>query len=263
MFSLETAKASHRGGASVRPLASAASALEGALAHHLLKAGRTTEAVINLVSQGSCLLDARRLSEAKRVFAKAYSLTTESALRDWIAAQHDGIPIDHTPASVFSAVTPHIEGNRLLRRPQVLAYSAAFKHFHTSTEHAIIQLPVGCGKTGVMAILPFGIAAGRVLVVAPNLEIRRNVASRLDYTQPTAFLRQTEVLQNGQGPTSAILDSAANLHDCDAADYVVTNIQQLVAMARICGPSPTCRAPEGSQLLSRLPADCSERGRPQ
>ena len=43
------------------------------------------------------------------------------------------------------------------------------------------------------------------------------------------FLRKRAVLSNGKGPTCAQLDESANLHDCDSASIIVTNIQQLVA----------------------------------
>ncbi len=43
--------------------------------------------------------------------------------------------------------------------------------------------PVGCGKSGVAAILPFGIGEGRVLVIAPNLAIKEELFKPL--TSPT------------------------------------------------------------------------------
>jgi hypothetical protein len=35
------------------------------------------------------------------------------------------------------------------------------QHFRNSTDHAILQIPVGCGKTGFMALLPFETAQRR------------------------------------------------------------------------------------------------------
>ena len=73
---------------------------------------------------------------------------------------------------LFQALTADVEGNQKLREPQRDAHRAVRKHFAKDDEHAIIQIPVGCGKTGVIATLPFGIAHGRVLVITPNLTIR-------------------------------------------------------------------------------------------
>lgn len=121
--------------------------------------------------------------------------------------------------------------NDLLRIPQREAYLAARQHFSQSDEHAIIQLPVGCGKTGTMAILPFGLAAGRTLIISPNLEIRNTIAQSLDYSYPNSFFRKTKVFTNGLGPVAAVLDADANLTDADTADFVITNIQQLAGRA--------------------------------
>ena len=80
----------------------------------------------------------------------------------------------------FDAAPARIVDNDYLREPQIGGYRAVLDHFHGSAEHAILQIPVGCGKTGLMSVLPFGLAAGRVLIIAPNLVIRRGVARSLD-----------------------------------------------------------------------------------
>lgn len=216
-------------GRSVIELASEVAALEGRIVEMHLRKRRYDEATINLVSQASCLQRARRTDEAFRVLNKAASYAKGEPLKQWISTELAKIEAHRKPAEVFQLAHPKIQGNPKLRRPQIQAYEAAVQHFSRSRRHAIIQLPVGCGKTGTMSLLPFGIAAGRVLVVAPNLEIRTNLARRLDYSQTDCFLRQTSVLRNGQGPMAAQLDSEANLLDCDQSDIVITNIQQLVA----------------------------------
>ena len=87
----------------------------------------------------------------------------------------------------------------------------------TRNDPAIVQIPVGCGKTGIMATLPFGIAEGRVLVITPNLTIRKGVADALDITSRECFWTKTRVLSDfTAGPWTAVLDGPnANLHDCD------------------------------------------------
>jgi hypothetical protein len=56
-----------------------------------------------------------------------------------------------------------------LREPQELGHAAAVDHFTAGGGHALEQIPVGCGKTGLITLLPFGVAQGRVLVIAPNV----------------------------------------------------------------------------------------------
>jgi DNA repair protein RadD len=91
---------------------------------------------------------------------------------------------------------------------------------------------MGCGKTGLITIIPFGVARGRVLVVAPNLPIKRQLAAGFDVTSDECFYRKTGVLTDlTHGPFVAVLDADANLADCHEAHVVVTNIHQLAERA--------------------------------
>lgn len=136
--------------------------------------------------------------------------------------------------SLFADAVADVEGNESLREPQREAHREVRRYFAESDDgHVILQIPVGCGKTGVIATLPFSIASGRVLVIAPNLEIRNGVANSLDIANPKNFWRKTGVLSSfDDGPFCAVLDGVdANIHDCTASHFVVTNIQQLASSA--------------------------------
>ena len=134
---------------------------------------------------------------------------------------------------LFNAIPADIEGNDRLREPQREAHRATREHFERASEHVILQIPVGCGKTGVIATLPFGIANGRVLVITPNLTIRKGVAGALDIANPNNFWRKTAALRDfSTGPYRAVLDGVdANLHDCNESHFVVANIHQLASSA--------------------------------
>lgn len=138
-----------------------------------------------------------------------------------------------SPGRLFSASIADIETNDRLREPQRDAHRAVRTHFESSNAPAIIQIPVGCGKTGIIATLPFGISAGRVLVIAPNTTIRKGIAESLDVGSPKFFLGRMKVLSSfSDGPFAAVLDGPqANIHDCTESQYVVTNIQQLASSA--------------------------------
>lgn len=137
------------------------------------------------------------------------------------------------PGQLFQIVNADIEANKLLREPQREAHKRVREHFAEDTTPAIIQIPVGCGKTGIMATLPFGVAHGRVLVITPNLTIRKGVADALDIASRECFWAKTRVLPDfSDGPYFAVLDSYdANIHDCTESHFVVTNIQQLASSA--------------------------------
>jgi DNA repair protein RadD len=138
-----------------------------------------------------------------------------------------------TTGHLFQVLPANIEANERLREPQRAAHRAVREHFLASTAHAILQIPVGCGKTGVIATLPFGVADGRVLVIAPNLTIRKGIAEALDIASSKCFWTRTRVLTSvAKGPFVALLDGLnANLHDCNESHFVVTNIQQLASAA--------------------------------
>ncbi|HWZ42880.1 MAG TPA: DEAD/DEAH box helicase family protein [Candidatus Saccharimonadales bacterium] len=142
-------------------------------------------------------------------------------------------PDSENIGELFQTAHADIEANDLLREPQREAHRHAREHFVTRTEPAILQIPVGAGKTGVMATLPFGIAKGRVLIITPNLTILKGVAAALDITTPNCFWRARKILKSfGSGPYRAILNGRnANIHDCIRSHFVVTNIQQLASSA--------------------------------
>jgi excisionase family DNA binding protein len=130
----------------------------------------------------------------------------------------------------FFQDTPfRIEDNPQLRDPQRDAYLQASEFFHQGGKKALIQLPVGCGKSGVAAILPFGIAEGRVLVIAPNLTIKDELYKAFDITnKQRCFWKQRGVLEDkhmASGPYVCTLDTG-NLSVCEKSHIVLTNIQQ-------------------------------------
>lgn len=130
----------------------------------------------------------------------------------------------------FLSLDYKIEENDALREPQKEGYLKTYEFFREGKNKAILQIPVGCGKTGLASILPFGIATGRVLVIAPNLTIRDGLSDAMDITnRPKCFWRKAGVLSNDQmisGPLACTLDSG-NISVATKAHVVITNIQQL------------------------------------
>jgi DNA repair protein RadD len=129
-------------------------------------------------------------------------------------------------ADFFSKTQVSIINNRQLREPQRDAYQAIFQHFEDSNEACYVQLPVGCGKSGLIGLTPFGISKGRILIVAPNLTIRKTVYDELDVSNPECFFNKRSVLATIKGPFISVLKTGANIHDCDNAHFVIANIQQ-------------------------------------
>lgn len=134
-------------------------------------------------------------------------------------------------AGFFDAAEATVAGNAQLREPQKEAYDAAVEHFAHHQTPAIIQLPVGCGKTGVAAILPFALSHKRTLVIAPNTIIREGLYADLNISNASCFWKKTGVLESfTSGPFTALVDGLkANIEDCVNSHIVVANIQQLAS----------------------------------
>jgi DNA repair protein RadD len=126
----------------------------------------------------------------------------------------------------FADTHVRIWQNPSLREPQKDGYFAIRDHFRHSNEPCYVQLPVGCGKTGLIGLTPFGISTGRVLVLAPNLTIHDTIRRELNITDPNCFFIKRNVFKPTDGPFLSELKAGANIHDCDAAHIVVANIQQ-------------------------------------
>lgn len=147
----------------------------------------------------------------------------KAALDDWLRASK---PIQN----FFVDTNFNIIDNLALREPQRDAYQAAFDFFGKGGKQAIIQIPVGCGKSGLVSLLPLGIAKGRVLVIAPNLEIKKELFKTLDITnKQKCFWKRMRVLEDKDmlvGPYACTLDQG-NISISEKSHVVVTNIQQL------------------------------------
>jgi len=146
----------------------------------------------------------------------------------------------------FQSLNPRILDNERLREPQREAFAAIRGHFAREITHreAGIVLPVGCGKSGLITLAPFAVRAQRVLVIAPGLRIARQLLEDFNPANPGAFYRKCAVLSGPAYPEPAeIRGTSTNRSDLDAADVVVTNIQQLQ------------RGGSDNRWLADLPAD--------
>ena len=97
----------------------------------------------------------------------------------------------------FMTSNPGIKENAELRIPQIDAYFNVYEHFmiDKKTTSAIVVLPTGTGKTGLMGLLPYSMANGRVLIVTPQLTIKDSVIDSLDPEKPDNFWLKRKVFK--------------------------------------------------------------------
>ena len=131
----------------------------------------------------------------------------------------------------FTKLSANIEGNEGLREPQLIAYDKVSEHYanqQNKDREVGIVLPVGCGKSGLITLIPFALKSKRALVVAPGTEIADLLLKDFNPTSGGMFYKKAGVLKVGPYPEAAeIRGNATNKTDLDEADVVVTNIQQL------------------------------------
>ncbi len=150
-------------------------------------------------------------------------LLDKNNLDAWVKANK---PIE----SFFTTTDFDIDENPQLREPQIEAYKSLYDFFKSGNKTAIVQIPVGCGKSGLASIIPFGIAKGRVLVVSPNLTIKEGLFETFDVTnRQKCFWRKRGVLKNEDmigGPFACTLHSG-NISICKKSHIIITNVHQL------------------------------------
>ncbi|WP_051989384.1 DEAD/DEAH box helicase family protein [Halobacillus sp. BAB-2008] len=147
--------------------------------------------------------------------------------------------------SYFMTTPAYIRDNHLLREPQIEAYTTIYEHFNVrnSTEHALVVLPTGTGKTGLMAISPYEISNGRVLIITPQTVIRDSVLGSLDSADAKNFWLSTRVLNSYDELPSVIeYDKKLTNGILDQSDIVVLNYHKL--QERL-----------DSSLVKRVPSD--------
>ena len=132
----------------------------------------------------------------------------------------------------FEMANPNIYENEELREPQIQGYFKVYDHFVVKNKqtHAIIVLPTGVGKTGLMGILPFHICKGRALIITPQLTIKDVVVDSLDPENPDNFWFKRKIFSTiGEMPTLVEYANGVNREVLDSANIVVLNIHKLQA----------------------------------
>lgn len=98
-------------------------------------------------------------------------------------------------SNYFKSTDVFIEGNKYLRVPQRRAYKRLYEEFSKANKsHKIVVLATGAGKTGLIAVAPFKISDGRVLVITPSLVIREGISDEFDTRTDFNFWTEKKVI---------------------------------------------------------------------
>lgn len=124
-----------------------------------------------------------------------------------------------------------IETNSELRIPQREGWINIREHYtnESAERFTSVVLPVGCGKSGLIAITPYAVQAQRVLIIAPGTRIRDQLSEDMKSSSANNFYEKCSILSSdAEFPETVVVASGAVNHDdITNAEIVISNIQQI------------------------------------
>lgn len=132
----------------------------------------------------------------------------------------------------FMASMPFISNNPDIRQPQLEAYTKIYQYFSSPNyedRNALVILPTGVGKTGVIGLAPFQICKKRTLVITPGTTIRDTVLESLNPINPDNFWYKRKVFSNTVFLPNVIEYDGTDtpIEVLESANIVILNIHKL------------------------------------
>ncbi|NJA12919.1 DEAD/DEAH box helicase family protein, partial [Clostridioides difficile] len=100
---------------------------------------------------------------------------------------------------------------------------------NNDNRNALVVLPTGVGKTGVMALAPFGLCKKRTLIITPGNTIKDSVLENLNPENPMNFWYSREIFQPGIKLPNVIEYEGSSTTDeiLNVSNIVILNIHKL------------------------------------
>ena len=130
--------------------------------------------------------------------------------------------------SYFLSTAVNIEGNNKLRTPQIEAY-LKIKSFFSSKENteALVVLPTGTGKSGLISISPFGTSTGRVLIVTPGLVTKDSIRKTQEALYDNFWINYDILFSHKDLPVTVEYAAGLLKQHLTDSNIIYSNIQQL------------------------------------
>ncbi|MBL5922050.1 DEAD/DEAH box helicase family protein [Lelliottia amnigena] len=145
--------------------------------------------------------------------------------------------------SYFFDTAVNIEGNTKLRSPQIEAY-IKIKDFFSDEENkeALVVLPTGTGKSGLISIAPFGVAHRKVLIITPGLITKDSIRKTQEVLADNFWVNFDIVFSSKDIPI--VNEYSADLSDEHLLNshIVYSNIQKVTST-------------RDNALINRVPSD--------
>ena len=122
-----------------------------------------------------------------------------------------------------------------LRECQSGAYEAILKHFSVegAEKHVLVQLPTGTGKSALIAVMPFNLAKKKVLVLAPNLTLAKQLEDDLEHVnhRESSTYKTRSIFTDTELDDLEVfalrLEGSVNVGDLEDHQIIISNYQQL------------------------------------
>lgn len=140
-----------------------------------------------------------------------------------------------TPANIL--------GNSKLRKPQVEAYIKIVEYFTENPKgEALVVLPTGTGKSGLISIAPFSICNGRVLIITPGLVTKKSIQKTQEVLEDNFWVNFDVLFSANAIPVINEYSPQLSKQHLFASNIVYSNIQKLGKVRE-------------SGLINRVPPD--------
>lgn len=130
--------------------------------------------------------------------------------------------------SYFMSTVPNIEGNKKLRQPQIEAYAKICSYFSENPSgEALVVLPTGTGKSGLISIAPFRNCNKRVLVITPGLVTKKSVVKALHPLEENFWIKYDVLLSPEDIPVVEEYEPDMLQSSLESCDIVIANVHKL------------------------------------
>ncbi|MEB5930116.1 DEAD/DEAH box helicase [Acinetobacter schindleri] len=137
--------------------------------------------------------------------------------------------------SYFKDTTVNIVGNNKLRSPQIEAYLKIQDFFDTNPQgEALVVLPTGTGKSGLISIAPYGVSDGRVLIITPGLVTKDSISKTQESLRDNFWINYDIIF--GLNNTPVVNEYSPEISDehLYSSNIIYSNIQKVISSSSNC-----------------------------
>lgn len=137
--------------------------------------------------------------------------------------------------SYFKNTSVNIVGNNKLRAPQIEAYLKIYDFFNTNPNgEALVVLPTGTGKSGLISIAPFGVADNRVLIITPGLVTKDSISKTQESLKDNFWINYDIIFGLNNTPIVNEYTNEISDEHLFSSNIIYSNIQKIISNSSNC-----------------------------